>query len=440
MRNRHLAILGLSCLGVVLILALSATAAAAAGGRVLTDVRKGTYRGDAAPFDPLAPLVPLAPPAPAVGNGIDYNGGPVMHGTVHVYYIWYGNWSSNTGPTVLQDWARHIGGSPYFNINTTYTDSTNAAVSNSVTFGGAVNDAYSQGTSLSDAKILTIVSSAINSSALPLDAQGVYFVLTSADVAETSGFCSIYCGWHTYDTISGVNVKYAFVGNSDRCPSACQGIPGNQPNGNSGADGMASIMAHELDETVTDPLLNAWFDASGNENGDKCSYNYGVTYTTANGAKANLRLGSRDYLLQRNWINAGGGSCQVGFNPGLAFYSITPCRLIDTRNPQGPAGGPALQAGATRTFALAGQCGIPASARSLSVNLTVTQPAAAGYLSLFPADQSIPVASVINFSAGQIRSNNATLPLSGEGSGSLAVTDSSAGTVHFILDVNGYYQ
>jgi hypothetical protein len=62
-----------------------------------------------------------------------------------------------------------------------------------------------------------------------------------------------------------VNVKYAFVGNTDRCPSSCKGNPTNAPNGNSGADGMASILAHELNEAVTDPLLDAWFDASGNE-------------------------------------------------------------------------------------------------------------------------------------------------------------------------------
>src|SRR5947209_2045126 len=53
-------------------------------------------------------------------NGISYHGGPVMLGTVHVYYVWYGDWSGNTATNILTDLAKSIGGSPYFEINTTY--------------------------------------------------------------------------------------------------------------------------------------------------------------------------------------------------------------------------------------------------------------------------------------------------------------------------------
>src|SRR5512144_1456186 len=55
-------------------------------------------------------------------NGINYHGGPLILGTTNVYYIWYGNWGGNSAPTVLTDLATSIGGSPYFNINTTYYD------------------------------------------------------------------------------------------------------------------------------------------------------------------------------------------------------------------------------------------------------------------------------------------------------------------------------
>ena len=87
-------------------------------------------------------------------------------------------------------------------------------------------------------------------------------MLTSQDVAESSGFCTKYCGWHTYGTISGTNIKYAFVGNAYRCPSACEAQT-TSPNGNAGADAMASVIAHELEEMVTDPNLNAWYDTRG---------------------------------------------------------------------------------------------------------------------------------------------------------------------------------
>ena len=83
------------------------------------------------------------------------------------------------------------------------------------------------------------------------------------------------------------------------------------PNCNAGADCMASIIAHELEEAHTDPDLNAWYDTRGYENADKCAWTFGTTYTV-NGAKANMKLGTRDFLIQQNWVNAGGGYCAVG--------------------------------------------------------------------------------------------------------------------------------
>jgi hypothetical protein len=251
------------------------------------------------------------PTGQAAGNGISYRGGPVILGTVNVYYIWYGNWSGNTGTTILTDFANNIGGSPYFNINTTYYNSAGTHVSNAVHYAGSTTDSYSQGTSLTDAQIQTVVSSAITSGRLPLDTNAVYFVLTSSDVTASSGFCTQYCGWHTHGTISGSDIKYSFVGNPDRCPSACADQTVG-PNGNAGADGMASIVAHELEEATTDPDLNAWYDNRGYENADKCAWTFGTTYT-ANGALANVKLGTRDFLIQRNWVNAAGGYCSMSY-------------------------------------------------------------------------------------------------------------------------------
>src|SRR5438132_14432001 len=101
-------------------------------------------------------------------NGISYHGGPLILGTTNVYYIWYGNWSGNSATTILTDLATNIGGSPYFNINTTYYDSANAHVANSVRYAGSTTDSYSQGTALSDAGVQAVVAGAI-SSGLPKD-------------------------------------------------------------------------------------------------------------------------------------------------------------------------------------------------------------------------------------------------------------------------------
>lgn len=245
-------------------------------------------------------------------NGINYHGGPVMLNTVTVYYIWYGNWSGDSATTILTDFASNIGGSPYFNINTTYYNGANTHVSNSVAYGGATTDNYSQGTTLTDASVQSIVSAAIASGRLPANANAVYFVLTSKDVAENSGFCTKYCAWHTYGTITGSNIKYAFVGNADRCPSACEAQT-TSPNGNAGADAMASVIAHELEEAVTDPNLSAWYDTRGAENADKCAWTFGAVSTAPNGSFYNMILGARQYLIQRNWVNASGGYCALSY-------------------------------------------------------------------------------------------------------------------------------
>jgi addiction module HigA family antidote len=156
---------------------------------------------------------------PRGGAGISYHGGPLILGSVHVYVIWYGNWAGNSATSIVSDFLNHEGGSPYYNINTTYYNGSGSRVSNAINYLGSTTDNYSQGTSLSDAQIQAVVSSAISSGRLPSDANGLYFVLTSADVTANSGFCTQYCGWHTSGTILNSDIKYAFVGNPDRCPT-----------------------------------------------------------------------------------------------------------------------------------------------------------------------------------------------------------------------------
>lgn len=123
----------------------------------------------------------------------------------------------------------------------------------------------------------------------------------------------------------------------------------------------------------------------------------------------------------------------------LELFVLDPCRILDTRVAEGPYGGPALAAGTERTFATFGRCGIPASARAIAVNLTVTGATTAGHLRLHPAGSSLPTTSSINYVAGVTRANNAVAILGGLGE--LAVyCGQASGTVHFILDVSGYFE
>jgi hypothetical protein len=96
-------------------------------------------------------------------------------------------------------------------------------------------------------------------------------------------------------------------------------------------------------------------------------------------------------------------------------------------------------AGADRTFTIAGPCGIPTTASAVSVNLTVTAAAAAGNLRLYPAGIPLPLVSTINYVPGVTRANNAIVPLSELGEMAVRCSQAS-GTMHFILDVNGYFQ
>ena len=259
------------------------------------------------------------------GNGINYNGGPVMKGTVNAYIIWYGNWAgtgSNTAATqsAIQHFFSTIGGSALELVNSTYGDTT-GNVSGNVAFGGSTSVSSTQ--NLTDARVQTQVNNAITSGRLPRDTNGVYFVISSSNINETSGFCTQYCGWHTRASLGGSDIKYSFVGNVDRCPSGCE-IQTTGPNsaatGQGGIDGMANVLSHELEEAISDPDLNAWFDSSGQENGDKCNFNFGATSTcnanglcttagTSAGAKYNQTFGSSNWMLQQNWRNSGGGAC-----------------------------------------------------------------------------------------------------------------------------------
>jgi hypothetical protein len=129
-----------------------------------------------------------------------------------------------------------------------------------------------------------------------------------------------------------------------------------------------------------------------------------------------------------------------GFTYGATgFFTVAPCRLVDTRNAPGPRGGPALVSGADRIFTVTGHCSIPASAKALSANVTITGPSSGGHLTVYPGGTPFSTASTINFAAGQTRANNAVLPL--DGSGRLGVRCAQAsGSTHFLLDVNGYFR
>lgn len=293
-----------------------------------------------------------------------YHGGPVLD-TVQTapataYYLWYGSWgqtgATSTGVpsdgqqtvTELPDEilestgtsaAPNDPGQSYFDINTDYYSISSNGTHNEIANTTAIwnkgyYDNYSQGTSLSDAAVQQVVTTALDSGQVPIDPDGVYFVLTSSNVSETSGFCTQYCAWHddyTYSSTTGADydIKYAFIGNTDACPSACE-IQTTSPHDDTGLDGMANTAAHEFEEGVTDPDLDAWYSRSGNENADNCVWNFGSSSTAANGSSYNQQWDvpgtttPDQWMIQQNWnqytLN---GHLEGACSQGLSLTSST---------------------------------------------------------------------------------------------------------------------
>ncbi|HYU34335.1 MAG TPA: metallophosphoesterase [Thermoanaerobaculia bacterium] len=126
--------------------------------------------------------------------------------------------------------------------------------------------------------------------------------------------------------------------------------------------------------------------------------------------------------------------------PSTDLYTLPPCRVVDTRNPAGAQGGPALASGTTRSFPIAGTCGVPAGAVAVVANVTAVSPTAAGSLEILPSGIEPAGTSTISFKTNQVRSNNVELALGAGGEIAVRTGLSATGTVHFVLDVSGYFQ
>ena len=121
----------------------------------------------------------------------------------------------------------------------------------------------------------------------------------------------------------------------------------------------------------------------------------------------------------------------------LSFHTVTPCRLLDTRQ-----SGPVLAAGATRTFDAGGQCGIPPTAKAVALNVTSVRPTCDGHLQLYAAGTPPPATRVINFVRDRTRAGNAVARLGSAARLTLrcGMPAGSPGATHVVVDVYGYFQ
>ncbi len=125
-----------------------------------------------------------------------------------------------------------------------------------------------------------------------------------------------------------------------------------------------------------------------------------------------------------------------GTASALAFYPVTPCRVVDTRNAAGPLGGPFMAGGSTRVFPVqTSSCALPANAQVYSLNVTAVPEGPLGYLTMWPSGASQPLVSTLNASTGAVTANAAIVPAGNSGDVSVYVSNST----NVVMDVDGYF-
>jgi len=365
-----------------------------------------------------------------------YEGGPVIPSAKVVFIFWgpsFGNASSpdHLYAQQLQAFRNQFGTTPEFNVITQYYQTPGPQHIRLTHLDSGTPDWFDGSTpptNVTDAVVQGEVSAYLGSHAF--DASTIYEVVipsssySSMDDGTTScgGPNLTYCAYHTYFQTGSDTVKYSI----EPYPSCggCQ-VPGWTP-----AENQEHFVTHETRESVTDQQIDAWLDGNGEEADDKCAWS------------PSPFIGSGGYGYQYEWSNAT-SSCVQSIpisSPAGRFFTVTPCRLLDTRSSS-----PLLE-GDTYEVAIAGNCGIAAAAVAVSANVTVVNAKAGGFLSLWPAQAADPGTSTINFRAGQVRANNTVLALApgtitGSPGAVWAIFGGSAGSsVDVIIDVNGYFE
>ena len=201
----------------------------------------------------------------------------------------------------------------------------------SSTFGGSVqatnafpasgcddslNGVFFTTTCLSDAQIQAEITSVVNAQGWPRGNAAMYFLFTPANIgscfyddysATTSCAYSEYCAYHSYYSMASDNIIYA---NQPWTDPDCAPASNQKPNASS-ADPTINVVSHEHNEAITDPLLNAWYDNLGYENGDKCAWIFTGAQGTSPGQYTNTINGA-NYYLQLEWDNGSAGSATDG--------------------------------------------------------------------------------------------------------------------------------
>jgi hypothetical protein len=224
-----------------------------------------------------------------------YHGGKIMPTAVSKAIFWGPSWSNSTFAgdkiTGLDSFYTGHSNSNYARTVDEYTG-TNGTVAPTTTHQGHVIDTSTATGGANTSAILAEVCKQITAGNIVPDAGGNGYYPVYTDVKRGNAG---YCAYHSAGTCGGKAVQFAFFFNLDG-DAGCD--PQDTTTGHSqGLAALANVTAHEMSEARSDPTSpGAWYDSSGEENGDKCAWTFNVaSVTIANGTK---------WKLQGEWSNA----------------------------------------------------------------------------------------------------------------------------------------
>jgi len=219
-----------------------------------------------------------------------------------------------------------------------------------------------------------------------------------------------------------------------------------------GVNGVPStgVGAVALNVTVTSPTCAAWLTVfpAGQPLPSSSNLNYTAGQTIPNLVVVGVGTGGQVSFnvpaacagtIQVIADIQGWYSAQTGTPPAGSYTPLTPARDLDTRNGTGGTSGP-VHGNTTFNLTVTGVNGVPATgAGAVALNVTITSPTCAAWLTVFPAGQPVPSSSNLNYSTGETIPNLVIVAVGSGGKVSFNVPSACAGSVQVIADIQGWY-
>lgn len=262
------------------------------------------------------------------GGNLAYHNGPVMHANkvYAIYWVPSGYTVSSSYESLINRFFTDVAADNGKTSNVYYSDTqyydTSGSIAYSSAFSGSAvdsnalpgngcSDSYTS-VCLSDSQIRSEIDRVATANGWARSG-AIFFMFTAKGIGScySSSSCAFsqYCAYHSNFNSTAGNTLYANMPYADTVPAACDA--GNHPNGDD-ADATINVTSHEHNETITDEQGNAWFDSSGNENGDKCAWNFGTQLGGGSGAQYNQVINNHTYELQQEWSNHSSGCVLTG--------------------------------------------------------------------------------------------------------------------------------